>query len=83
MGLLGIISEVTFECEPAFNLQEIRETVSLRDCLENMDALAHSGQHVKYWIDLHTEKCFVHRANRTEKQPGGNANRIVQSIEVK
>ena len=83
VGLLGVISEVTFHCEPAFNLQETRYTLPLYMCLDNIDTIARSGQHVKYWVDLHTEKCIVYVANRTSESARDNPNHILQSIQVR
>lgn len=82
MGLLGVITEVTLQCEPAFNLREVRYTVPLDECLDNMDTIVHSGQHVKYWIDVHSEQCAVHVANRTSEPPRDNPNRFILNLQV-
>ena len=82
LGLLGVISEVTIQCEPAFNLREIRQTIPLDECLDNLDNLVRGGQHVKYWIDIYTEKCAVFMANRTSDSPRDIPYHFIDSIKV-
>ena len=77
-----MITEVTLQCEPAFNLREVRYTVPLHECLESWGTIVHSGQHVKYWIELHTEQCIVHVANRTSEAPRDNPNSFILSFQV-
>lgn len=68
LGLLGIITKVTLQCEPAFNLEETLEALSLDQCVEDLDLLAHSAQHVKLWTELFSGTCAVIRMNRTTKE---------------
>ena len=82
MGLLGVITEITLKCEPAFNLREVRYTVPLHKCLDNLDTIVHSGQHIKYWIDVHSEQCAVHVANRTSEAPRDNPNSFILGLQV-
>ena len=82
MGLLGVITEVTLHCEPAFNLREVRYILPLHECLDNLDTIVHSGQHVKYWIDLYSGQCAVHVANRTSEAPRDNPNRFILNLQV-
>ena len=78
-----MVTEVTLQIEPAFNLHETRHTIPLHECLDNMEAIVNGGQHVKYWIDLYTKKCAVHVANRTIEPRRGLRNRFVETVKVK
>ena len=67
LGLLGIITEVTLECEPAFNLEEIFEKQSLDKCLANLEEISQSAEHVKLWLEVYSKSCDIYRFERTEK----------------
>ncbi len=67
LGLLGIITEVTLECEPAFNLEETLEKRSLDECLEKLEQISHSAEHVKLWLEVYSKSCDIYRFERTEK----------------
>ena len=67
MGLLGVITEVTLQCEPSFNLEETFEKKSLTNCLANLDRIAHSAEHVKLWLEVYSKSCDIYRFERTEK----------------
>ena len=82
LGLLGIVTEVTFQCEPAFNLEETRSVLSLHDCLSNMEQLVSSGEHVKMWIEVFSEVCVVYNSSRTMEKPRDNPSPAVGLILV-
>jgi len=73
LGLLGVITEVTLQCEPAFRLQETMEKRSLNGCLEDLDGVSHSAEHVKLWLEFYSGTCDIYRFNRTEKEPQMNS----------
>lgn len=83
VGMLGIITEVTFKIEPSFYLREVLSLHSFDDCLLNFDELMRSGEHAKMWIEIFTGKCGVFVANKTiEREPRGNPSWTVKNIEV-
>ena len=69
LGLLGIITEVTLQCENSFNLIEIRQSYKLAHCLENIVSLATGAEYVKFWIEINSRSCTVYSANKTIEQP--------------
>ena len=69
MGLLGVITEVTFKCEPEFNLEETVTTPPFDECIDNLGQLAHSAEHVKFWLELCSQSCAYHQTNRTKDEP--------------
>ena len=82
LGLLGVITEVTFQCEAAFNLEQTLLLSSLDDCLDNMTAHVHSAQHVKMWIEFYSEQCVVYQVNRSKEAPRDQPNFTIFSIRV-
>ncbi len=75
LGALGVITEVTLQCVPAFLLHAREEPRALPDVLERIDDLVASDDHVElYWFP-HTDKAQLKRHNRvapgTERDPVG------------
>jgi FAD-linked oxidoreductase len=51
LGALGILTEVTLRCVPAFNLHAVETIEPLVDVLAGFDAVMHSTDHVEfYWF---------------------------------
>ena len=50
---------------------------SLSDCLDNMDNLINSADHVKLWIEIFSDMCAVIASNRTEEEPRDNPSPLV------
>lgn len=69
LGALGIITQVTVQCEPAFTLHALQTPESLDYVLDNLEAVAHSAEHVRVWWFPHTDHTVVWRANRTDLPP--------------
>lgn len=65
LGMIGVLTDVTFRCEEWFNL---RENVSIRTldyCLQNFDRLSSRSDHGKMWIEAHSGVCAVFDVWRT------------------
>ncbi|ORX92044.1 L-gulonolactone/D-arabinono-1,4-lactone oxidase [Basidiobolus meristosporus CBS 931.73] len=60
LGCLGIILELTIQCEPAFTLHSQQE---------DFNELIRTAEHVRFWWIPHTEDVVVWKANRTEDKP--------------
>lgn len=67
LGLLGIITEVTFQCVSAFDLEETSEPTDLADCIRNLDTIINSAPFIKLWVEIYSSKCVVFRYNKTGK----------------
>ena len=67
LGLLGIITEVTFQCVSAFDLEETSEPTDLADCIRDLDTIINSAPFIKLWVEIYSSKCVVFRYNKTEK----------------
>ncbi|KAG9062643.1 hypothetical protein KI688_004947 [Linnemannia hyalina] len=68
LGALGIITQMTLQCERAFRLENKQEPAKLNDVLNNLDNIIHSAEHVRLWWYPHTDNVVVWRANRTTKE---------------
>ena len=83
IGMLGMITEITFEIEPKYYLREVLSLRSFEDCSLNFEELMRGGDHAKMWIELFTGKCGLFVSNKTrETSPRDNPNWTVKNIEV-
>lgn len=69
LGALGVISDVTLRCEPAFNLRSVEEPRRLDEVLEEFDDLAAANEHFELFWFPHTEVAQTIRNNRTDEPP--------------
>ncbi|KAI9505329.1 D-arabinono-1,4-lactone oxidase [Coemansia spiralis] len=65
LGALGIITQVTIQCEPMFTLHAVQTPDNLDNVLKNVDEVFGSAEHVRLWWFPHTDNVIVWRANRT------------------
>jgi FAD-linked oxidoreductase len=75
LGALGIVTEVTLQCVPAFLLHAREEAMALPDVLAQVDDLVADNDHFEFYWFPHTEKTLVKRNNRvpdgTPRDPVG------------
>ena len=75
LGALGIVTEMTLQCVPAFLLHAREEPMALPDVLAQVDALVDDNDHFEFYWFPHTEKALTKRNNRvaegTERKPVG------------
>jgi FAD-linked oxidoreductase len=75
LGALGILTEVTLQCVPAFLLHAREEPMLLPAVLEQLDPLVADNDHFEFYWFPHTEKTLTKRNNRvpdgTARQPVG------------
>lgn len=69
VGALGMISKVTLQCVPAFNLYALEEPARLDDLLDGLDGLADDFDHFEFFWFPHTEWCIVKKQTRTDDPP--------------
>ena len=68
LGTLGIITKITLQCEPSFNMEVTEKQMSLEEIEENFDDLLKNNEHFKFiWIP-HTDNFMVWLGNRSEKK---------------
>ncbi len=73
LGALGILTEVTLQCVPAFLLHAREEPMPLAEVLDGIDDLVNDNDHFEFYWFPHTEKTSTKRNNRvpegTERKP--------------
>ncbi len=73
LGALGIVTEVTLQCVPAFLLHAREEPMALSEVLTGLDDLVDGNDHFEFYFFPHTDKALTKRNNRvpegTEPSP--------------
>jgi len=64
LGALGIVTEVTLQCVPAFLLHAREEPMPLSAVLADLDALVDGNDHFEFYFFPHTDKALTKRNNR-------------------
>ncbi len=67
LGALGIITEVTLRCVPAFNLRAVETVEPLADVLADFDGVMHSTDHVEFFWTPGARRCVLKRNSRTDE----------------
>lgn len=80
--MFGVITEVTLQCEDAFNLHETLEPQSIEHCLNEMSAVVKRSEHVKLWIEYHSDTCGIFSANRTSEKPRDNSLKLFKDFSI-
>ncbi len=66
LGALGIITEVTLQCVPAFNLHVINEPMKVERALDRFEELWSTNDHFEFYWVPHTKWALTKTNNRTE-----------------
>lgn len=67
LGALGVVTQLTLQCEPLFNLHAIVEPRPWDEFLAEWDGIVATNDHVDcYWFP-HTDTCTVKTSNRTDE----------------
>jgi len=69
LGALGIVTEVTLVCVPAFNLKAVEEVLFVDEVVECFDEWAESTDHAEFFWMPHTDLALVKRNTRTTEEP--------------
>lgn len=91
LGMTGVVTRVTIQCEKAFNLQEEVFSMYASEFIDALkdggsDSIARSAQHVRAWWHPQAGQIRVSRMNRTSKAATTTANsvsvlrRVINSI---
>jgi L-gulonolactone oxidase len=73
LGALGVISEVTLECVPAFSLHAVEEPRRLDDVLAHFDDWADTSDHAEFFWFPHTDTAATKTNTRVELCPDTRA----------
>lgn len=67
LGCLGVVTEITFRCVPAFDLEERLELVDFDRALADLDKWVDGNEYCKLWWLPYTDKIQIYCYNRTGK----------------
>jgi len=71
LGCLGVVTEITFRCREAFDLEERLVLVDFDTALADLDRYLNDNDYCKLWWLAYTDKIQVYTFNRTDKPRGG------------
>jgi len=71
LGCLGVVSEITFRCREAFDLEERLELVDFDTALADLESYLNDNDYCKLWWLAYTDKLQVYTFNRTDRPRGG------------
>ncbi len=75
LGALGILTEVTLRCVPAFNLHAVETIEPLADVLADFGRVMHATDHVEFYWMPGARRCQVKRNTRTSR-PAAPQSRV-------
>ncbi len=67
LGCLGVITEITFRCVEAFNLEEHLAVVPFDEALEKLDDYVDGNAYCKLWWLPYNRRIQVYTFNKTDK----------------
>jgi|HubBroStandDraft_3_1064219.scaffolds.fasta_scaffold00533_5 FAD-linked oxidoreductase len=82
LGALGVVSEVTLRCVPAFTLCGIDAPAPLAQTIERFEELAEANEHFEFYVFPHADIALTRTNNRTEQppRPRGRASRYANDV---
>lgn len=66
LGVMGVITEVTLQCEPSFLLREEASPSTLPQVLDDLDQLCENNEHMRFFWYPHTDQVKVFTQNRVQ-----------------
>lgn len=71
LGAIGMLSTVTLQTVPAFNLRAVEEPMRMDAVLRDIDRLAEENDHFEFYWVPHTGWALTKRNNQTDDPVGG------------
>ena len=69
LGLLGVITQITFQAEDAFSVKQVTTVKTLDECIDQLDNIMRSHDYSRLWIDLISSSCLVVSADKVKDTP--------------
>ena len=69
LGALGVVSTLTLQCEPAFNLHALEQPMTLGEVLGSLDEHIEGNDHFEFFWQPHTDRTMTKRNNRVDEPP--------------
>jgi len=73
LGAVGLVSTVTLQTVPAFNLRAVEEPMRMDAVLRDIDRHAEENDHFEFYWVPHTGWALTKRNNRTSDEVGGRS----------
>ncbi|HEU4656631.1 MAG TPA: D-arabinono-1,4-lactone oxidase [Capillimicrobium sp.] len=70
LGALGVVTEVTLRCVPAFTLERVDEPMARDEVLDRLDELAGAHDHFELFALPYADRVLVRRCTRGDGPPG-------------
>jgi L-gulono-1,4-lactone dehydrogenase len=82
LGSLGVLTELTLQCVPAFRLHGVDEPLPLDEVLATLDERAAANDHFEFWTFPHSPVAITRTNNRTDAppRPESRARRYVNEV---
>ena len=68
VGALGVVTEVTLRCQPAFAMKRVDALEQLDDALDQLDELVASSEHFEFFTFPYGRRAFTRRRDRTSEE---------------
>ncbi|HSS11271.1 MAG TPA: D-arabinono-1,4-lactone oxidase, partial [Acidimicrobiales bacterium] len=73
LGALGVVSAVTLQCVPGFNLRAVEEPMRIDHVIDHLDEYVADNDHFEFFWVPHTGWALTKRNNRTTDPAGGRS----------
>lgn len=67
LGALGVVTRLTLQCVPAFNLHHVERPRRFHDVMSELDDAIETNDHFEFYWLPHTDSCSIIANNRTEE----------------
>lgn len=67
LGALGVLSTVTLQCVPSFNLKAVEKAMHMDKVFANLDDYIENNDHFEFFWIPHTKYALTKRNNRTDE----------------
>ena len=68
LGALGVVTEVTLRCQPAFTMKRVDALEPVEDALAQLDELVDSSEHFEFFTFPYGRQAFTRTRDRTTEQ---------------
>lgn len=84
LGCVGVVTELTIQCVPLYNLQKRIEIVSKQWCEQNIEKIIHENDHVSFYYlgGVHSKRCRLNVWNNTTRRTSFFAQARKMGIEL-
>jgi L-gulonolactone oxidase len=69
LGSLGVVTEVTLQCVPAFRLHGVDQPLPLEEVLDTLEERVEANDHFEFWTFPHSPVAITRTNNRTDAPP--------------